>query len=469
MQSVAYAVIQRVLNDELYVQAFTGTGVVRSEFVREIGETLIYLTTNGQSDNTSDAPNRNHLKIVVAGTVAAIAIVCLICYGIYRKRKHEKGLAAVKAHIAHYQAKHRAYFQELQEEDRRCPEGWMTTHHGQFVPAMSITWSVSDLTSDSQSIRSSLQMERIDEEEAPSDEEAEPSPSSSPEKGSSLSSQPLFVAHWRVDSVPASRGDIFTTDVSLSSSDATPVLTNVYSAEDADAHTTDQSDLLGLALESDDEQLSEPIITTLRQTFPNTPKLNPMVFSDDEDEESDVDSPTPTLSSSETGLGRMSMSETESVYASMLFAQLGDSFYYDADDEDNDRAKVDPIDMTDEGERTAVDPEANMSERQETLHDTITMEETIFSPIVELNTNVSSTPVNNDEDIGVLDPSGEDIKDQGQQRTSTTPHGKAAFSTVVDENTENAQVHPESVALQTWAAQVLQTLDRMHKIPRLTR
>lgn len=234
---MAYKVIERVLTDTDYLRYYTGMSLIRSEFVRPIGENLAILNPTTPA---SSAASGGTLKIAIAAAFVSMAVTTIFFYGLYRRRKMDKKTGTnVKSRLAHYNAKRRRYFQEL--EDRDASAGWMTTDPSQ-LPEPSITWSVSDLTSDSQSIRSSLPMERI-KEEGPSDDEFDEEVSTNPSNSPASSGRPNvyqdhvhLIAHWKdtVDEL-AYNGDCSSED------DHTPVRHNgleEYDATCPDLHGT---------------------------------------------------------------------------------------------------------------------------------------------------------------------------------------------------------------------------------------
>lgn len=164
-ESVAYNTIERVLDDTLFLNQFTIPDLLSAEFVRPIQENLILLIADTQ-DNTS---SNSAAKIAIATAAVSCLLTCVFLYGMHRarKRSRDRTQTPVKARVAHLQAKRRHYFQELEQDEQLAP-GWMLADPLQ-LPAPSITWSVSDLTSDgSESILSSMsRLERIDEEAPP--------------------------------------------------------------------------------------------------------------------------------------------------------------------------------------------------------------------------------------------------------------------------------------------------------------
>jgi hypothetical protein len=229
-ESTAYATIERVLRDTFFLNQFTVSDLIAAAFVRPLGENLVVLTTT-TIEETEESSSGSDGRAVIAIATASVSFLLtgVFLYGLYRSRqrsRRDSALSPVKARIAHYQAKRRRYFHDLDHHQQLEP-GWMVTdeaclehHHDHEAVdvAPSITWSVSDLTSESGSIRSSTSMsyaaklERIVEvEEAPSDEERPMThddlddgmdeidlecPSSSPSIRDVQYEHLNFIAHW---------------------------------------------------------------------------------------------------------------------------------------------------------------------------------------------------------------------------------------------------------------------------------
>lgn len=271
-ESVAYATIQRVLTDTLFLNQFTTTHVLSAEFVRPIQENLILLNEPPLSTNASDGT----AKIAIATASVSCLLTCVFLYGLYRARalSRERAQTPVKARVAHLQAKRRRYFQELQQ-DQQLEPGWMVTDSLQ-LPVPSITWSVSDLTSDSGSIRSSMsyatKLDRI-EEEVPVDGHDEENVAI--EHPSSLPSLDLkhehldFIAHWNHHTIDFARGN-GETDMEYVDQDAeTPVRKNRI--EDFDA-TAEEDTLTGCRY-LDDSQEDDEDVLEVDQSNDTTPTV----------------------------------------------------------------------------------------------------------------------------------------------------------------------------------------------------
>jgi hypothetical protein len=208
-EAIAYEVIQYVLADTNLLSELTGSNLLYSQFDRPIGENLVILSTS-DGENLGPAESNGKARIGIAAALVSFAVTAIFLCGMYRKQSVEMDSSRrfVKGRMAHMHARRRQFFENLPDEHGLEP-GWMTTNTNVETPLTppSVTWSVSDMTSDSQSIRSSLPMDRIDEE-GPVDDEASAKSgvaSSSPGK-----SERDFISHWnaKVDSTElASFGD----------------------------------------------------------------------------------------------------------------------------------------------------------------------------------------------------------------------------------------------------------------------
>lgn len=216
---IAYSVIKQVLEDLSSTDEFLASPLKNAEFVRRIGENLVLQQDEEKSKDSSGEPQAGALaKIASISAVTAFILTALFSVGIIRARQKKEEKSA-KMRLAYYNAKRRKFWSQLHEdEDQGTYPGLMMTEP---APMQTVTWSVSDLTSESASIKTSLKMDPIDEEEheevsnesyAGDLEEAafddlyeevkeeerddrDPSPLARP----SLSVLPPFIAHWRDD------------------------------------------------------------------------------------------------------------------------------------------------------------------------------------------------------------------------------------------------------------------------------
>jgi hypothetical protein len=180
VEQLAYFVIGRALNDPTMLESYTTMQITQAELLQPVSDKLVVLTTdsnNGQASFTGTSPV---VKAALASAAVSFALTVAIAYFMcVRRRSVRREKADGKSRLFHLQAKHRKFFEELHDEESNAglESGWMVTDSSLRSP--SITWSVSDLTTDSiddsqsirstQSIRSSLPLDRI--MEALTDEE----------------------------------------------------------------------------------------------------------------------------------------------------------------------------------------------------------------------------------------------------------------------------------------------------------
>lgn len=219
-QNASLAVIDRVLSDTQFLIDYTGSPLIRSEFIRSVGDTVIVLDNEdgedasggaaGGSNGNPDDDGQFKLKVYVGATCAALIIVVIAIAALYRN---------------HRIAEKRRRFFQLEDQDSR----WMTVDgtlvdsldhdydfgarsHGEggtpvgpgsgsdggdHSPKHRNAWSVSDLTSDSQSIRSSLPMDRIAEEETSSHHTDHDGNEEQTNEDDNREPHFNFIAHWK--------------------------------------------------------------------------------------------------------------------------------------------------------------------------------------------------------------------------------------------------------------------------------
>jgi hypothetical protein len=207
-RNASLTLIEQVLSDTDFLVDYTGFSLLRSEFVRLIGENVVVLDDVGDdgegSQQTQGGENQLKLRVYLGVTCGALVVVLLGITALYRN---------------HRIAQKRRRFFHLEEDDNR----WMTVDGtivdnnveacyecdargspersgsgGQHSPRQRHAWSVSDLTSDSQSIMSSLHMDRIAEEGSSyqTDEEA-PSGGVGGDDERPTDGHFDFIAHWK--------------------------------------------------------------------------------------------------------------------------------------------------------------------------------------------------------------------------------------------------------------------------------
>lgn len=207
----SYSTIQSLLNNTSLLAQMSGVALVDSVFVRPIGENLVVFVDDARDKRES--MKSDSAGIVIAATMVSLVLTSIFLYGMYRRHQdvRDKNLPSVKQTLAYLYNKRRRFFETLADDEDFEP-GWMTTSDGptyEPCPPPSITWSVSDLTSDSHSIRSTLQLDRIVEESHSDDESREGFEPPSHIYRQFDPSELDFVAQWNVSSssVSASNGD----------------------------------------------------------------------------------------------------------------------------------------------------------------------------------------------------------------------------------------------------------------------
>lgn len=163
--ALAYEVVVEVLSDLPALNEYLDTPLLHAEFVREIGENLV-LHPSEEDDNDSSGSNgtsrSGFAKIAIISAVTAFALSAIFFFSLHKRQQTKEDESVHKMRLAYYQAKKRKFWSRLQEdEDQHTYPGLMMTEPG---PTQTVTWSVSDLTSESASIKSALKMDRIDEE-----------------------------------------------------------------------------------------------------------------------------------------------------------------------------------------------------------------------------------------------------------------------------------------------------------------
>lgn len=117
-------------------------------------------TTSGSSAGTF---SRGMIILSVSAAILSVMLTTAIfLWGLFRNLKREESLADRQSFS--FWKERRRYFEEM-EDNPSISREWTTSNAKQTtLKSLSTTWSVSDLTSDTQSIKESLPMERIDEE-----------------------------------------------------------------------------------------------------------------------------------------------------------------------------------------------------------------------------------------------------------------------------------------------------------------
>ena len=178
----AYHAIKIGLNNTIFLDQFAPT-VVRAEFLDEIRDSLVL----SPDSEDSTAPGSVTASIAIAAASVSFVVASIFCYGIMRRENRNSSEPHIRHKNRAYRRsaltiqnpmgiqKYRRHFVRLDGLDEsptfHSPATFVTasyTNPQDYTP--SITWSVSDMTSDSCSIYSSLSrttsmLERIEEEE----------------------------------------------------------------------------------------------------------------------------------------------------------------------------------------------------------------------------------------------------------------------------------------------------------------
>lgn len=165
-------IIEKTLNDVVLLRQFSSSNVIRAAFVYSIGENLVILDQAESGYPVEENKSiSGSVKIALSTGIVAIMLASIFLCGLIRIHKSddaENRNTAKACHSLFYQAKKRQYFEQMEDEPSLAP-GWMLTNGSEGGTATktktpSTTWSVSDITSDTQSIKECLPMDRIDEE-----------------------------------------------------------------------------------------------------------------------------------------------------------------------------------------------------------------------------------------------------------------------------------------------------------------
>lgn len=183
LKDKVYDLIRSTLHDSSDLRQFSSMNVTQITFFRTIGENQFIRSDSDTESDNNEAGNGNNLRknhesgiVLVALSAAALSFVVtsIILYGLYRyQMKQKTGMDGnAEQYMTRIQAKRRHYFMQLEDDPPLAP-GWMVTENSSALPEtcqqpqhQSITWSVSDLTSDAESIIGSLPLDRIDEEDS---------------------------------------------------------------------------------------------------------------------------------------------------------------------------------------------------------------------------------------------------------------------------------------------------------------
>jgi hypothetical protein len=209
VESDTNALIQHAFEDRDYLTQLSNVDDVSLALF--LGVNLVVPTFDESIlDDSSMTGHRQKLRIGVIAAIASMAVTALVLYILYRLGDPSDGYRQNK--MLFLQAKRRRFFQDLDNQNS-LPKGWMvaSTHSSNHPTPLpkdgTVTWSVSDITSDAESIMSNLPLERIvevdDEMSSAADEEAVPERSDSASISTSTARSPVkitdleFIANWK--------------------------------------------------------------------------------------------------------------------------------------------------------------------------------------------------------------------------------------------------------------------------------
>jgi hypothetical protein len=189
VQKDAYELIEAVLNNTDLLGSFAPS-IVRAQYVKPVGNTLVFSPENDPAPTT---PSSVTATIAVAAASVSFLVASIFCYGLLRRDmrnhpepsiRHKNRLRKGRQIVGNpmgIRSRQRSFVRL--EDFAMSPAGhtsivttsFATSQH-EYTP--SITWSISDITSDSASLKSNLSrrtsnLERIEEEEEESDDEYE--------------------------------------------------------------------------------------------------------------------------------------------------------------------------------------------------------------------------------------------------------------------------------------------------------
>lgn len=165
LEDIIYTLVEDTLSNTEFVHRYASTAVQNAQFEGSLGENLVVF---GDASPTTEATVDSQ-QIAVIAAVVSVLLTALFLYGLYRRGNADDDMGEAnkfKDRVSHLRAKRRKYFQEMEEDAPSLPSGWMMTdsHKAPSPRDPPITWSISDLTSDAESIISTLPLDRIDEE-----------------------------------------------------------------------------------------------------------------------------------------------------------------------------------------------------------------------------------------------------------------------------------------------------------------
>jgi len=148
----AFDIIEDTLDNASFLNKFTSSPITKARMIERFGEYVVPLDKPHEEGNSGDSGLR---PIFI--TIFCVCLAFLFIFGIQSRQRSEKESSS-KLRLSFFLARRRKFWDQM-EEGNQSP-GIISSPE----PVQSVTWSVSDLTSEEASIKSAMKMDRIDEE-----------------------------------------------------------------------------------------------------------------------------------------------------------------------------------------------------------------------------------------------------------------------------------------------------------------
>jgi hypothetical protein len=189
VRKYVYDLVNATLMDSAFLDSLAPS-VVRAQYIRPISHTLLF---SPESDPVHTTPGAVTATVAIAAASVSFVVASIFCYGLLRReiryhpepsirhRGRSKNGRQIVANPKGIRSRQHPFVRLADfPESLTDPTSFITSTFASTPreSAPSITWSISDITSDSASARSSLSrrtsnLERIEEEDEESDDEYE--------------------------------------------------------------------------------------------------------------------------------------------------------------------------------------------------------------------------------------------------------------------------------------------------------
>jgi hypothetical protein len=165
VDTLVYNVIESTLNDEEYLQRSVSSNIVQAAFIFPMSQNLVII--GKKQDPQVKSESNGTLKVVLSAVGVSVFLAFVFLVGVlYHSPENEMQKQDTKNRFYFYQMKRRQFFEHLEDEPSFQPDWMAASGNKPATKSPAKTWSVSDLTSDTHSIKENLPMVRIDEESA---------------------------------------------------------------------------------------------------------------------------------------------------------------------------------------------------------------------------------------------------------------------------------------------------------------